>query len=77
MNVNPSILFVDDENEVLHALERCLRHSDADIMTAKNAEEAMDLMASTEISPSVSRARKSVRITFTTLRPPAASDPSR
>ena len=39
-----TVLFVDDDSNVLHGLSRALRHQPFDIFTARSGEEAMDVL---------------------------------
>lgn len=43
--VQPTLLLVDDEPAILHALQRALKHEDYHILTAQDADEAFELMA--------------------------------
>ena len=42
------VLFVDDEDMVLKALKRAMRHENFDIYTASNGEDALRLIAGVE-----------------------------
>ncbi|MEW6739764.1 MAG: HD domain-containing phosphohydrolase [Nitrospirota bacterium] len=52
--MNDSVLFVDDEANVLNSLKRLFMDSDIRIMTAMNAFEAMDILNNNSISVIVS-----------------------
>jgi diguanylate cyclase (GGDEF)-like protein/PAS domain S-box-containing protein len=47
--VNRTILLIDDEPHVLSALERILRRTDCQILTARSALDAFDMMAMHEV----------------------------
>ena len=52
--MNDSVLFVDDEANVLNSLKRLFIDSDLKIMTALNAFEAMDILKNNSVSVIVS-----------------------
>lgn len=50
MDDRPTILLVDDEENVLNSLKRSLRRENYTILTATSGEEAMDIIRSNDIS---------------------------
>lgn len=58
-DVNPTILFVDDESAILSALQRVFRKSGYQLYTAESAEQALDILT-----------RDSIDVVLTDMRMP-------
>lgn len=54
---NPTVLLVDDETEILHALKRRYRKESFTLLTASSGEEAVELLKSREVHVLLSDAR--------------------
>ncbi len=42
--MNPRVLLVDDDPDILHGLARALRHQPFDLLTVRSGQEAMDAL---------------------------------
>lgn len=52
--MNNTVLFVDDELSILHAMERTFQESGLRVLTANSAEEALQILESSELAVIVS-----------------------